>query len=305
MGDVVHYASVSGGKDSLAMCLHLQDLGIEFRPIFFDTGWEHADTYAYLTDLETRIGEIRRLSNEPTLPDDLEPYAVELETMLGHRSPLVRWVLKKGMFPSRVRRFCTQELKIRCVQQVMREAHDAGELPVNVIGIRSRESAARAKLSERELDPAMDCMVWRPIIDWTEQEVIDRIKAAGLAPNPLYLRGSRRVGCWPCIMANKADLRLVSEDDSRVQVIERMEQIVGELSRQRNEARGETLERPPTFFQAATRNDDGERPCTPIREHLAWAKRARGKDHDDARLMFPGLNEGCLRWGLCDMGAES
>ena len=34
-------ASVSGGKDSTAMVLHLRDLGVDFRAVFMDTGWEH------------------------------------------------------------------------------------------------------------------------------------------------------------------------------------------------------------------------------------------------------------------------
>lgn len=33
-------ASVSGGKDSTAMCLWLQEQGLEFTPVFLDTGWE-------------------------------------------------------------------------------------------------------------------------------------------------------------------------------------------------------------------------------------------------------------------------
>jgi 3'-phosphoadenosine 5'-phosphosulfate sulfotransferase (PAPS reductase)/FAD synthetase len=44
-------ASVSGGKDSTAMALWLREQGQAFFPVFMDTGWEHADTYAYLDSL--------------------------------------------------------------------------------------------------------------------------------------------------------------------------------------------------------------------------------------------------------------
>lgn len=34
-------ANVSGGKDSTAMALFLIDQGVDFEPVFCDTGWEH------------------------------------------------------------------------------------------------------------------------------------------------------------------------------------------------------------------------------------------------------------------------
>ena len=38
----------SGGKDSLATALYLEDLNIKFQPVFLDTGWEHEDTIKYI-----------------------------------------------------------------------------------------------------------------------------------------------------------------------------------------------------------------------------------------------------------------
>jgi len=73
IGDRQVIASVSGGKDSTAMCLHLQELGIPFRPVFMDTGWETAETYQYLREyLPGRIGEITWLRSEVELPPERE-----------------------------------------------------------------------------------------------------------------------------------------------------------------------------------------------------------------------------------------
>ena len=303
-----HLASVSGGKDSTAMCLYLKEQGIEYRALHFDTGWEHPATVEYLRDVLPRyIGPIEVHSREPDLDDEREAYAVELEEMLGWRSPFVRWTLKRGMFPSRVRRFCTQELKIFTVRDVMKAEHEAGRLPVNVVGIRAAESQARAKLPERELSTALDCMVWRPLIAWTERDVIDIHHRHGVPPNPLYLRGSRRVGCWPCIHANKADLRLLDED--RILIIERLEEMVMALAEARYRRKGETEKlaklitngHGPRFYQApSVLAVDGKYPTVPIRRMVEWGKTARGGRELDRQQALPGFNDGCLRWGMCE-----
>ena len=296
-----HLASVSGGKDSTAMCLYLKEQGIEYRALHFDTGWEHPATVEYLRDVLPRyIGPIEVHSREPDLDDEREAYAVELEAMLGWRSPFVRWTLRKAYFPRRMGRWCTQELKIYTVRGVMRAEHEAGRLPVNVVGIRAAELQARAKLPERELSTTLDCMVWRPLIAWTERDVIDIHHRHGVPPNPLYLRGSRRVGCWPCIMAGKTDLRALDED--RIRIIERLESIVGVLQEKRAADKGETLEYTPHLFQAATRQltTDGKYVGVPIRRMVEWGKTARGGRELDRQQALPGFNDGCLRWGMCE-----
>lgn len=293
----VYIASVSGGKDSTAMCLHLREQGLQFRAVHFDTGWEHAETVRYVREvLPDYIGPVEVIRREPALDEEREEYAVELENMLGFRSPFVRFVLKKGMFPSRVRRFCTQELKVFCVRDVVKGVHEAGALPVNVVGIRAAESVARSKLAEREVSTSLDCMVWRPLIRWTEREVVEIHQRHGVPPNPLYLRGSSRVGCWPCIQARKSEIRAL--DEPRIRVIERLEEICGELA----ERRERNTTNSPGMFQASRRRADGTRPCVPIREHVAWSKTAHGSDEEDRQLGFQGMNDGCLRWGLCDLG---
>lgn len=305
MAEKTHIASISGGKDSTAMALYLREQGIPFRAVNFDTGWEHAETYRYLREvLPEFIGPIEVHSREPKLNEEREALAIEVEDMLGHRSPFVRWVIQRGMFPSRVRRFCTQELKVFTARDVMRAEHDAGRLPVNVVGIRAAESRARAKLPEHELSTTLDCMVWRPLIAWTERDVIDIHKRHGVPPNPLYLRGARRVGCWPCIHARKADLRML--DEQRIAVIERLEAIVEQLARESSARKGVALAHnwnPPSFYQAPT---TAEEPgyAIPIRKMVAWGKTARGGKVLDRQMSMPGINDGCLRWGMCDLGGN-
>ena len=285
------------------MCLWLKEQGIEYRAVHFDTGWEHPATVSYIHDvLPGHIGPIEVHSREPKgLDEEAETYAVELEEMLGWRSPFVRWTLHKGMFPARLRRYCTEQLKILTARDVYQAIHKEGGLPVAIVGIRADESSSRAKLPEREISTTLDCMVWRPLLKWKEQDVINIHKKHGVPPNPLYLRGARRVGCWPCIMGNKTELRMLSQDEDRIRIIERLEHYVGLLAKARAESKGEELKIAPALFQAPNRNKEGKRPYTPIRRMVEWSKTKRGGKELDQQAALPGFNDGCLRWGMCDV----
>ena len=297
---MLHVLSLSGGKDSTAAALWLREQGIDHVRVFMDTGWEHPDLYAHLDYLEAELGPIVRLTPKmPDIPADVLPEVEAIEALVGASpSAFVRWCVKKGMFPSRMRRFCTQQLK---VFPFLAWCNAQDDEIVNVVGIRAEESAARAGLPEREaMNGADHVEVWRPLIRWTEQQVIDIHTRHGVRPCSLYLRGASRVGCWPCIMSNKAELEMLGQDDRRVEAIRRLEGLVGAMATQRGA-------RPPAMFQAPmpARNADGtlSYPCWPIDRVLEWSRTARG-----GRQMrlggFTQAEAGCTRWGLCDLGTE-
>ena len=288
--------SVSGGKDSAATSLHLREHGIEHLRVFADTGWEHPMTYEYLRGELTRvIGPIIEVKSQWTLPE------------------LVR---KKGMFPSRQRRFCTQELKVKPLATYVRSLNDD---VVNAVGVRAAESESRARLSEWEWSDTFDCDVWRPILQWSENDVIDIHRRHGLRPNPLYLLGAERVGCWPCIHARKAEIRLISESDpARIDEIRRLEAEAHQMAEARYAARGETFASlgymRPTFFQAPLgemcpkckgQNEACEkcagtgsiRPMWPIDKVVTWSKTSRGGRQLE---IFADHTDGCVRWGMCE-----
>lgn len=306
LGDRRVIASVSGGKDSAALSLWLTEQGIDHDRVFLDTGWEHPLTYEYLR------GELARVLGPIT----------EVQSPLG-MAGLCR---KKGMFPSRTRRFCTQELKIRPMQEYLRglrhctqcdgpaliEGEQTGDFEcecggdfveddvVNAVGIRAAESEARAKLGEWEWSEGFDCEVWRPLIRWTEQDVIDIHTRHGLRPNPLYLLGARRVGCWPCIFSRKAEIRFLAErDPARVDAIRELEREVAVVAEARHAARGEAMKHRPCFFQAREAVDGGN--MVPIDDVVAWSRTSRGGRQFE--LFAPEHEGGCVRWGLCDIPA--
>lgn len=272
-------ASVSGGKDSAALSLWLTEQGIEHERVFLDTGWEHPETYDYLRGELTRaLGPITWV----TPPRQME----EL-------------VLHEGMFPSRMQRFCTRLLKIKPMTKFISAYQDEHGEVVNAVGVRAAESEARSKLPEWEWQDGFDCEVWRPLIRWSEQEVIDMHTRHGLHPNPLYLKGATRVGCWPCVYSKKEELRLMQHiDPTRVDKLRELEGLVTLKAKARAEAKGETLKNNPGWFQAKTGHG---RECWPIDKVMTWAKTARGGRQLELFDADP-REQGCVRWGLCDTG---
>mgnify|MGYP006274940077 CR=1 FL=1 len=274
-------ASVSGGKDSAAMSLYLTELGIEHDRVFMDTGWEHPLTYEYLRgSLTEKLGPIQWLQPKRSMEE---------------------LVLHKGMFPSRMRRFCTQELKVLPMQRHIRVLQDSDGDVLNTVGIRAGESEARSKMPEWEWQDGFDCEVWRPLINWSEQDVIDIHHRHGLRPNPLYLQGAERVGCWPCIYARKEEVRLIAAiDPDRISRIRTLEAQVAEKAHARAAAKGETLENDPAWFQA---KNGGTGECWPIDRVVEWSRTSRGGRQFE--LFTAGERDaGCMRWGLCETNVK-
>ena len=295
-GRPLHLLSLSGGKDSVAAALLLRERGIDHERVFMDTGWEHPELYAHLDYLETILGPIHRIGADvPTLPAEVLPEVEAIESLVGvSPSAFVRLVVAKGMFPSRRIRFCTQELKVRPFLRWV-EALDADV--VNVVGIRAEESAARARLPERELMPGAEHIeVWRPLIAWSEADVIAIHHRHNVRPCPLYLKGSSRVGCWPCIQSNKGQLQLLSKDDARLEAVRRLEKLVGDAAEARNPDNAR-----PTMFETQTRDKNGKRRRIGIDAVATWAN----TKHGGRQLMLGGTwgrEAGCVRWGMCDTG---
>ena len=207
--------SFSGGKDSQACLIWaVRKYGVKsVTAVFCDTGWEHQDTYTHIINVVQQLG-------------------VPLVTLRSDRyKDFVDMSIKKGRFPSTLRRFCTWELKIVPMIDYILSQDDSF---IIIQGIRAKESKVRAgydvecsyfkeyfngnvkglyhKRAVIEWCKTHDASVLRPIFHWSAQDVIDYILANDQRPNPLYNRGFSRVGCFPCIMCRKFEVQLISRD---------------------------------------------------------------------------------------------
>jgi 3'-phosphoadenosine 5'-phosphosulfate sulfotransferase (PAPS reductase)/FAD synthetase len=197
----------SGGKDSTALMIWmgcaLGKPGVDWTPVFCDTGWEHPLTLAYVEEIN------QRLLNDSLVTLRSETYADLVECWLDHQ-----------MFSTGSVRFCTEDMKIAPLHRYLESLEDEVEA---YQGVRADESQKRMRMQEWEwVDAAGGYKVIRPFFRWTATEIFDYLKDNDIEPNPLYKMGLSRVGCWPCILANLRDLKayLFSTPEIRPRLIE-------------------------------------------------------------------------------------
>lgn len=316
--EVCFVVNVSGGKDSTATALALVEAGIPHRRVFADTAWEAPETYAHLSMLREKLGRI---------------------DVVGYPGGMPAKIREGARFASRMQRWCTRELKIELLRKYCDKIELGGEVVITVTGIRAEEGTktnGRAEALEFEDDPQWGGFMWRPIHKWTIAEVMAIHHRNGVPVNELYQRGHDRVGCYPCVMAAKDDIRLIAEHaPERIALIRELEhEATAERVRRNAEHRAEAIAKgtyvePYTVRVPLDPNDpDGpmveeERGYQPRYRHtdatffltvqrqrggamgiddvVAWSKTV----HGGRQLpIFPTVPDGgCFRWGLCEAPA--
>lgn len=314
----INIVSVSGGVDSTACYLLALERGETFRAVFADTGNEHEITLDYVRGLAKATGgpevqivkadfaqriAMRRMRLE--MMRDSRQYkegwdAEKVERVLEHLHqigvPFADLAIWKGRFPSSKARFCTAELKLEAIRRkstlpAIEEAVKAGGTPYDVVqwvGIRRDESRARADAEEWEIEP-MGNRVYRPLVNWTKKQCFDLLDRHGVEPNPLYKLGCARVGCMPCIMARKDEIReIATRWPEHIDKIREWERIVGLCSRRAVS----------TFFEAAKTPGVSDY-RSDIDTVVEWSKTGRGgmQYSMDALMEPPACSS---LYGLCE-----
>jgi 3'-phosphoadenosine 5'-phosphosulfate sulfotransferase (PAPS reductase)/FAD synthetase len=295
--------SVSGGKDSTACCLKLFEMGYskkDFRRVFMDTGWEDRQTYEYLDYLEKHIGKIEKIRRNidiSQMPEEMQKFILQEEEKLGHQSDFLRLVMKKNIFPSHFRKYCTSNLKIEPFSDYIQ---DQDNDVIVVLGLRRAESRRRSKITEWEWNEKYNNYMWRPLYLWSEEDVINIHSRFNILPNRLYLQGANRVGCYPCIYSRKKEIKTLSQE--RIDLIDRIERFLGAFNFKTRFGVDPKLDRLLALryessgfhFQPMFNGDVGKDHIKNIHE---WSKTSRGGKQ---LAMFDLEEPTCVKWGLCD-----
>lgn len=283
----VYHVGISGGKDSGALLLWMiHESGIPADQIiatFCDTGNEVEDTYNQIRILSDRVHPVEWLKPE------LDFYEL---------------ARKKNRFPSPKARFCTQELKMKPTKEFIDGLLRQGFDVVGVSGVRADESHSRSKLAEwgEPMESYFGIKEWRPILKWSIVEVVAIHKKYGIPMNRLYANGAQRVGCFPCIMSRKSEIRNIAKNyPERIDFIR--EQEWTDEKRAMIHTFFPRKKVPEEFRSHAVRTKDGrEVKVATIDDIVAWSKTKDGKhSHGQMVLDFWHEDEICsTAIGFCE-----
>ena len=167
--------SYSGGKDSDVILQLVKESGINYRAMYKNTTIDPPGTIKHVEEMGVEI--------------------------IRPKLTFFQLVAKRG-YPNRRRRYCCQELKeYKILDKV-------------VLGVRKAESSKRSKMYQ---EPTA-CYYYRkkdyaeliyPILEWTNEDVEEFIKARGIKCAPIYydeegkFHVERRLGCMGCPIASR------------------------------------------------------------------------------------------------------
>lgn len=192
-----HILSLSGGKDSTALAIHMRDKVPEMEYVFCDTDKELRETYEYLNCIEAYLGKkIIRLNANAGFDHWFKVFGGYLP------SPSIRW--------------CTRQLKLKPFEEFV------GEDPIiSYVGIRADEDRVgyiSHKSNIKTVYPLKEAG-----IDYTGVMKILQDSGIGLPP---YLKwGRTHSGCYFCFFQKPIEwvrlLETYPEDFDKAQAYEK------------------------------------------------------------------------------------
>lgn len=239
---MTHILCYSGGKDSTATLIYLiKEKGITPIVTFQDTGNESKTTYEYIDYMS---GLLQKWTGTKILK-------------LKGEFDFLSLAIKKKRFPSMKARFCTEWLKIVPFLRWLEQQSFSGNCTI-ITGIRAAESKARSLRKEHEPKSSYGRPLWNAIISWSAKEVFAIHKKYNIEINPLYKKGMKRVGCFPCVNAGRNELLVLDRYyPERITEIREWEKITGMSYLPRRKVNKITGE--PLIWN--------------IDQHIAWAKK--------------------------------
>ena len=184
MKKIKHILGLSGGKDSAALAVHMNqkhpDIDIDY--FFTDTGYELKETYDFLNKLKTRLDKPIHYINPRNSFD---------------------YYLKKynNFLPSATARWCTIEMKLKSMEAWLKPALDEGQEIFTYVGIRYDERGRVGYKPTNDLIKAKFPFI-EDCID--KDGVMEILESSGLGL-PDYYKWRSRSGCTFCFFQKRSE----------------------------------------------------------------------------------------------------
>lgn len=161
-----YYVAFSGGKDSVVLLDLVRRAGVK-----------HEVHYHYTT----------------VDPPEVVRFVESIDGVIVDHPAESMWrlIARKGILPTRWRRFCCETLK---------EGHGAGRHVLT--GVRWAESRMRATQKMVHSCPRNGKISIKPIIDWSTSDIWSYISERNLPTCSLYAEGFKRIGCVLCPLSS-------------------------------------------------------------------------------------------------------
>ena len=206
-GEDGYYLAFSGGKDSCVIKALADMSGVKYEAHYTHTSVDPPELVRFIKDEHPDV-----IIDIPRYPENYKN-----PRLAGKQITMWNLIPEKKMPPTRIARYCCQELK-----------ESKGEGRFVVTGVRWAESVKRSmrgglELAEKksyrvenydpdnpEQDTIHNCIKYarrhlNPIIDWTNEEVWEFIREYDVPYCKLYDEGFRRLGCIGCPMATNRE----------------------------------------------------------------------------------------------------
>ncbi len=154
------------GKDSSAVWHLAKRVSPKIRGFIVTTRFKPPETKKFMAEEVSRYPELKVFSNEQEIPDKL--YEVDPDK-------------------------CCDILKV----QPTRDAIKDMDIKCWITGLRCTEGRTRTDYKEIE-ERDVGLLKLNPILIWYEREIWQYLALHQVIVNPLYLKGYRSLGCWPC-----------------------------------------------------------------------------------------------------------
>lgn len=225
---------ISGGKDSQVVLSLALAAGHKPTCVHQNTGYDHPLTYQQMLKMETF-------------------YSVKIDHTTNRFGGMFGFLEHAKYFPNSAARGCTQRLKQEPFAEWLMAKGYTAENSEIWFGMRSDESANRAnkyggltpddvftlgevsafynEVKRRHLGK-IPCRL--PIVDWNTEKVFAHLVSEGAPINELYAKGHHRVGCYPCLLARKAEWQSAAKDPTGAEHLRRLIALEDEWAANRN-----------------------------------------------------------------------